>query len=66
MNLKAERIDRARRAAICRPPVAALTILGVILAVLRLFVAGNLAIVVVGLLSIFGADLLQVAASRRS
>ena len=47
-------------------PIAALTILGVILAVLGLFVAGNLTIVVVGLLAIFGAGVLQVVASRRS
>jgi hypothetical protein len=47
-------------------PVAALTILGIILAVLGLFVAGNLVIVVVGLVSIFGAGLLQVLGGRRS
>jgi hypothetical protein len=47
-------------------PVAALTFLGILLAVLGLFVAGNLVIVVVGLLSIFGAGLLQIAGSRRS
>lgn len=45
-------------------PIAALTALGVILAVLGLLVAGNLVIVVVGLLSIFGAGLLQVAGRR--
>jgi hypothetical protein len=46
-------------------PVAALTFLGVILAVIGLFAAGNLVIVVVGLVAIFGAGLLQVAGSRR-
>ena len=45
-------------------PVAALTIVGIILAVLGLFVAGNLTIVVVGLLAIFGAGVLQVAGRR--
>lgn len=47
-------------------PVAALTILGILLAVLGLFVAGSIEIVIVGLLSIFAAGLLQVAGSRRS
>lgn len=47
-------------------PVAALTILGVILAVLGLLAAGNLVIIVLGLLSIFGAGVLQIAGSRRS
>lgn len=45
-------------------PVAALTVLGIILAVLGLFVAGNFTIVVVGLLAIFGAGVLQVAGRR--
>jgi hypothetical protein len=45
-------------------PVAALTIIGVIIAVLGLFAAGNIVIVVVGLLAIFGAGLLQVAGRR--
>jgi hypothetical protein len=40
-------------------PVAALTFLGVLLAVIGLFVAGNIVIVVIGLLSIFGAGLLH-------
>ena len=47
-------------------PVAALTVIGIFLAVIGLLVAGNLAVVVIGLLSIFGAGLLQVAGSRRS
>jgi hypothetical protein len=47
-------------------PVAALTTLGILLAVLGLFVAGNVVIVVIGLLSIFGAGLLQVAGRSRS
>jgi hypothetical protein len=45
-------------------PVAALTILGIILAVLGLFVAGNVVLVIIGLVSIFGAGLLQVAGRR--
>ena len=45
-------------------PVAALTTLGILLAVLGLFVAGNMVIVVIGLLSIFGAGLLQVVGQR--
>jgi hypothetical protein len=45
-------------------PIATLTILGIILAVLGLFVAGNMVIVVIGLLSIFGAGLLQAVARR--
>ncbi|HEX5147509.1 MAG TPA: hypothetical protein VFW02_00420 [Candidatus Limnocylindrales bacterium] len=47
------------------PPVAALTVIGILLAVLGLFVAGNIEIVAIGLLSIFGAGLLQVAGQRR-
>jgi len=46
-------------------PIAALTVIGAILAVLGLFVAGNIEIIVVGLLAIFGAGLLQVAGRRR-
>jgi hypothetical protein len=46
-------------------PVAALTFLGVPLAAIGLFVAGNIVIVVIGLLSIFGAGLLQVAGRRQ-
>lgn len=47
-------------------PVAALTVLGILLVILGLFAAGNMIIVVVGLASIFGAGLLQVAGGRRS
>ena len=45
-------------------PVAALTVIGILLAVLGLFVAGNIVIVVIGLLSIFGGGLLQVVGRR--
>jgi len=47
-------------------PVAALTSLGILLAVLGLFVAGNMIIVVIGLVAIFGAGLLQVAGQPRA
>jgi hypothetical protein len=46
-------------------PVAALTILGNVLAVLGLFVAGNIQLVIVGLLAIFAAGVLQVLGARR-
>ena len=46
-------------------PVAALTILGILLAVLGLFVAGNIQLVIVGLVAIFAAGLLQVLGARR-
>jgi hypothetical protein len=47
-------------------PVAALTILGIVLAVLGLFVGGSVGLVLIGLLAIFGAGVLQVAGARRS
>jgi hypothetical protein len=47
-------------------PVVALTVLGVLIAVLGLFAAGNIGIVVVGLAAIFGAGLLEVAGRGRS
>jgi hypothetical protein len=46
-------------------PVASLTVLGILLAVIGLFVAGNMVIVVVGLISIFGAGLLEAIGRRR-
>ena len=46
-------------------PVASLTVLGILLAVIGLFVAGNMVIVVVGLVAIFGAGLLQAIGRRR-
>ena len=45
-------------------PVVALTILGILITVLGLFAAGNLAVVTVGLLAIGGAGLLQVLERR--
>lgn len=47
-------------------PVLALTFLGVLLAVLGLFVAANVTLVVIGLVAVFAAGLLQVLGSRRT
>jgi hypothetical protein len=46
-------------------PVAALTVLGIIIAVLGLF-AGGVELIVVGLVAIALAGVLQVAGSRRT
>lgn len=46
-------------------PAAFLVLLGALLAVLGLFAAGNLVVVVIGLLAIFGAGLLTLAEARR-
>ena len=46
-------------------PVAALTVLGILLAVLGLFVGGSVELVAIGLVAIFGAGVLQVAGNRR-
>jgi len=46
-------------------PATFLVILGALLAALGLFAAGNLAVVMVGLLAIFGAGLLTLAEARR-
>jgi len=45
-------------------PVAALTFLGVLVAALGLFAAGDIVIVIVGLAAVFAAGLLQVAGVR--
>ena len=45
-------------------PVATLVILGAVIAVLGLFAAGNIAVTVVGLVSVFAAGVLQVATAR--
>ncbi len=47
-------------------PVLALTVLGVLMSVLGLFAAGNIGVVAVGLVAIFGAGLLEVAGRSRS
>jgi hypothetical protein len=44
----------------------ALVVLGIIFAVLGLLAAGNLALVVIGLLSILAGGVLQVAMARRT
>ena len=63
-GMTGNRSDRRRTEMPTTAPVAALTFLGVLLAVIGLFVAGNIVIVVIGLLAIFGAGLLQVLGSR--
>lgn len=47
-------------------PVAALTVLGILIAVLGLFVGGNIQLVVIGLITIAVAGVLQIAGSRRT
>jgi hypothetical protein len=47
-------------------PVLALTFLGILIAILGLFVAGNIAVVAVGLLAIGGAGILEVLDRRRT
>jgi hypothetical protein len=46
-------------------PVAILAILGAVIAVLGLFIAGNIVMVAVGLVAVFGAGLLDVIGLRR-
>jgi hypothetical protein len=46
-------------------PVAALTFLGILIALLGLFAAGSVPLVVVGLAAIAVAGILQVVGSRR-
>jgi hypothetical protein len=47
-------------------PVAALTGLGILIAVLGLFVGGSVELVVIGLVAIAVAGVLQVATMRRA
>jgi hypothetical protein len=47
-------------------PVAALVFFGSLIVALGLFVAGNIALTIVGLVTIFGAGLLQVLGVRRA
>lgn len=47
-------------------PVAALTALGVLIAVLGLFVGGGVGLIALGLASIFGAGLIGALADRRT
>ncbi len=46
-------------------PVTALTVLGILIAVLGLFVGGSVELVVIGLVAIAVAGLIQVAGTRR-
>ena len=46
-------------------PVSILAVLGAVIAVLGLFVAGNIEMVAVGLVAVFGAGLLDVIGNRR-
>jgi hypothetical protein len=45
-------------------PSATLVILGSIFAVLGLFAAGNVVLIVIGLAAVFGAGILSLASSR--
>ena len=45
-------------------PVAILAILGAVIAILGLFVAGNIVMVAIGLVAVFGAGLLDVIGVR--
>jgi hypothetical protein len=47
-------------------PVAALVFLGVLTTLLGFFAAGNIQVVIIGLVAIFGAGLLQVLGARRA
>ena len=47
-------------------PVATLLFLGALTTVLGFFVAGNIQIVIIGLVAVFGAGLLQVLGARRA
>jgi hypothetical protein len=46
-------------------PVAILAVLGAVIAILGLFVAGNIVMVGIGLVAVFGAGLLDVIGIRR-
>jgi hypothetical protein len=47
-------------------PVVALSFLGILITLLGLFAAGDLTVVALGLLALFGAGLLEVIGRRRS
>lgn len=47
-------------------PIVALTVLGILIAVLGLFVGGSIELVVIGLVAIAVAGALQVARGRRT
>jgi hypothetical protein len=46
--------------------VATLTALGLLIAVLGLFVAGTITMTIIGLVAVFGAGILEVALRRSS
>jgi hypothetical protein len=47
-------------------PVAALTVLGILITILGVFAGGSIQVAIVGLVAIAVAGMLQVAGSRRS
>jgi hypothetical protein len=47
-------------------PVVALVFLGVLTTLLGFFAAGNIQVVIIGLVAVFGAGLLQVLGARRA
>jgi uncharacterized membrane protein len=55
---------RARGGTVKNMPAAALTLLGVLITVLGLLAAGNLAIVVIGLLALVAAGVLEALTRR--
>ena len=57
--------DRGRDASSVSIPVFTLTVLGAVIAVLGLFAAGELAVVIVGLAAVAVAGVIQVIGSRR-
>jgi hypothetical protein len=73
-DVAGNRVDARLQAALARSegsmgtslPVVALTLLGILVAVLGLFAAGNIAVVVVGLAAIGVAGVLEVLGRRRS
>lgn len=57
--------DRGRDASSASIPVVTLTVLGAVIAVLGLFAAGELALVIVGLAAVAVAGVIQVIGNRR-
>jgi len=47
-------------------PAAALSVLGILITILGLFVAGNIVIVVIGLVALFAAGVLETLTRRRA
>jgi hypothetical protein len=61
---RASNTDRSETRMSTSAPVATLVILGAVIAVLGLFAAGNIVVTSVGLIAVFAAGVLQVAASK--